>query len=223
MQAIGGRAICGEHERDAMCHTDGRLMARIIFPFAFALLLVSSVIFISCKTVQVKETHDAGGLMYGMIYDHNNVTVKDVELCVNGKIVGSSDIQGRFVLKAKKAGLHDIELRKAGYETIQQSFRFDSMNVLYFRMINASQLIVLAEEALDAGSHDKARQYLARAIALDPLRPDALFLSAVVCHGMGDYSGASRSIRELRRSGYQDGAMEMLTERLRQEGVVDEE
>ena len=198
-------------------------MSRIIFPVAFALLLVAPSLYISCKTVQVKETHDAGGLMYGMIYDHNNVTVKDVELCVNGKIVGSSDIQGRFVLKAKKAGLHDIELRKAGYETIQQSFRFDSMNVLYFRMINASQLIGLAEEALDVGSHDKALQYLTRAIALDPLRPDALFLSAVVCHGMGDYLRASRSIRELSRSGYQDNAMEMLTEKLRQEGVFEEE
>ena len=195
------------------------------FPHAVALLflIVVSLVFFACKTVQVKETHEAGGLMYGMIYDYDNITVKDVEIFVDGKNVGSSDIQGRFVLKSEKSCAHDIELRKSGYETIRQGFRFDSMDVLYFRMINAAQLLFLAEEALDEGLHDAALRCLARALALDPQRPDVLFLNAVVCYGARDYSRASRAILETKRIGYQDAAIEKLAERMRQEGVFEEE
>jgi tetratricopeptide (TPR) repeat protein len=54
------------------------------------------------------------------------------------------------------------------------------MDVLYIKIINASQLARLAEDALDRRDYAEAETLLERALKLEPSRPDLLYLRSVI-------------------------------------------
>lgn len=176
-----------------------------------------SILAVSCSSVKAKPIHDMDGIMYGMIYDFDNIAVNGVKVSVDDKKVGESDIQGRFILSSGKGGEHTISLHKEGYEAILQTFNFDPMNVLYFKMINTAQLTSLAESALDIGSYDTAMAYLDRAAVLGNGRSDILFLQAIVFYRKGDYVAADAKILEIEKQGGSDESVAALKEKVRVE------
>ncbi|QQO10748.1 carboxypeptidase-like regulatory domain-containing protein [Breznakiella homolactica] len=149
---------------------------KVKVPAAFFLLCIFCV---SCSTVKNAKGTDNSGMMFAMIYDHENIPVSGVHVFINEKKIAESDTQGRFVLDFRKPGEYAVSLTKAGYEPIEQQFSYDPMNVLYFKMVNASQLLTMAEDALDRRRFAAADDFLERALVLDPYRTDVLYLKAV--------------------------------------------
>lgn len=196
---------------------------RITHIHTILLGIALSILAISCSSVKSKPIHDMDGIMYGMIYDFDNIAVNGVQVSVDDKKVGESDIQGRFILSSGKGGDHTIALHKEGYEAILQTFSFDPMNVLYFKMINTAQLVGLAESALDIGSYDSAMAYLDRAAVLGNSRADILFLQAIVFYRKGDYAAAEARILEIEKQGQVDESVAALKERIKNEVGKDEE
>jgi hypothetical protein len=53
------------------------------------------------------------------------------------------------------------------------------MKVLYFKMVNAAQLLSYAEEALDEQAYPEAESLPNRVLTLEQTRPDLLYLKSV--------------------------------------------
>ncbi|MDR2184316.1 MAG: tetratricopeptide repeat protein [Treponema sp.] len=156
-----------------------RSFHRLSLRFCF-LVLLSALTAGSCKSAAPKRAFAGETLSYGMVYDHEGSPVNGAEILINGKKISESDIQGRFVLELKRSGNHRAGVFKEGYEPIEQSLAHDPMDILYIKMINASQLARLAENALDRQDYAGAEALLERALKLEPSRPDLLYLQSIV-------------------------------------------
>jgi tetratricopeptide (TPR) repeat protein len=84
-------------------------------------------------------------------------------------------------------------LEKSGYELLEDTFTYDPMNVLYFKMVNASQLVSQAEEAMEQYAYKGAEELINRALNLEPNRPDILYFQSIVLY----YQGRKAEAREL--------------------------
>jgi len=171
---------------------------------------------ISCQTGKPIKRLSNEGMMYAMIYDYENVPVSGVAVYINEKKIVDSDIQGRFILDAMKKGEYRVKLTKKGYETLEESFQYDPMQVLYFKIINAQQLLVLAEAALDNAEYAVVENYLNRALLLEPNRPDILFLKSIACHLQSKNAEAAAILEKMIVSGNNDPSISQLLEKIRQ-------
>jgi len=154
--------------------------------------------------------------MYAMIYDFDNTPVNAVSVYINGRMVVDSDIQGRFILDNMRTGEYTVRLEKRGYELLEETFYFDPMQVLYFKMINTSQLVALAETALENSEFSAAEVYINRALVLEPGRPDILYLKSIACYLQGRNAEAADILENLIRSGNTNNAIIQLLEIIRQ-------
>jgi tetratricopeptide (TPR) repeat protein len=154
--------------------------------------------------------------MYAMIYDYENTPVSGVTIYLNRIKIADSDIQGRFILEKMKKGQHRIRLVKRGYEEFNEVFRYDPMQVLYFKIINASQLLVLAETALNNAEFAAAENYLNRALRLEPNRPDILFLKSINFYLQNRNEEAAAILENMIKSGNTDPSVSKLLEIIRQ-------
>ncbi|MDR0656351.1 MAG: hypothetical protein LBG22_08575 [Treponema sp.] len=152
-----------------------RLSPWLCLPVLFFVLTASS-----CKSAAPKRTFAGEILIYGMVYDYEGSPVNGAEIFIDGKKISESDIQGRFVLELKKTGDHRVGIFKEGYESIEQTLAHDPMDILYIKVINASQLARLAEDALDRRDYAEAETLLERALKLESSRPDLLYLQSIV-------------------------------------------
>ena len=177
------------------------------------LIILLALFVVSCNSVKGRVATDSG-IMYAMIYDYDNIAVSEVLVKVNGKEIVRSDVHGRFILDSRKKGEHEIELSKRGYETVIQKFEYDPMNVLYFKMITAEQLLALAEIALERFRYAEAEKYLERAHILEPLRADIIYLKSISFVLQKKYIEAKRAINKLRERGYNNKYMDMLEEKI---------
>jgi tetratricopeptide (TPR) repeat protein len=180
----------------------------------FGLLLFVIVLFTSCQTPIKRMSGE--GFMYAMIYDYDNSPVPGVTVYLNGIKVVDSDIQGRFVLEKLRKGTHKIRLVKRGYETLEDVFYYTPMQVLYFKMINASQLLAHAEIALDNAEFVNAENILNRALTLEPNRSDILFLKSIVYHLQDRNDEAKIILENIIKSGSTDPSISQLLEIIRQ-------
>jgi len=179
-----------------------------------ACFLLGLTLLVSCKTGKgVKLTNE--GLMYAMIYDFDNTPVSGVTVYIDGIKNADSDIQGRFILDMVKRGEYKIKLMKRGYETLEELFYFDPLQVLYFKMINTSQLVALAETALDNAEFTIAENYIDRALLLEPNRSDILFLKSVAYYLQGKNDEAEEILENLLKSGNNDPSISRLLEIIR--------
>lgn len=185
--------------------------------FLISTVFIGSFFAVSCSSVKSRPIHDMDGIMYGMIYDFDNIAVSNVQVFVNDKKIGESDIHGRFILSSRKGGDYGITLKKPGYEDVNQTFSFDPMNVLYFKMINTTQLITLAEAALDTNSHNEALAFLDRAAEIGNSRCDILFLQAIILYQKAEYEVAAEKILEIEEQGYTDESVNSLKKRIENE------
>ena len=167
-------------------------------------ILALSISFVSCKTANQHRAYYNAGLMYAMIYDHDNNPVNSVTIYVDNKKYVEADIQGRFILDLKKNGEYLIKLTKKGFEDIDQTFQFDPMNVLYFKMINTSQLLQLAEDAMDKYHYNEAETFLKRALIIEQSRPDVLYLLTIALHLQSKTNEAKEVLETLIDLGFTD-------------------
>jgi len=187
----------------------------------FGIFLVITLL-ISCQTGKPIKRLSDEGMMYAMIYDYENTPVSGVAVYINGKKKVDSDIQGRFILDKMKKGEYRVKLTKKGYETLNELFQYDPMQVLYFKIINAQQLLVLAEDALDNTEYAIADNYLNRALLLEPNRPDALFLKSLAYYLQGKNAEAVVILENMIKSGNNDSSISQLLEKIRQTPKTEE-
>jgi hypothetical protein len=148
--------------------------------------------------------------MYAMVYDNENVPVSGVRVFINKKEIISSDTQGRFILTLRKEDTYTIKLQKDGYEPLEEMITFDPMNVLYFKMVNVSQLLVLAEEALEKHRYTDAERLIHRGIALEPYRRDALYLLSITLYLEKKHAEAMALLDTMQNLGYRGAAEQRL-------------
>jgi len=171
-------------------------LKKIIFVLSLAALLTG------CRSVSTpKRAIQDSGMMYAMIYDYENTPVYGVAVFINGKKYTESDLQGRFVLEFKKNGKYAIKLEKSGYELIEDMFTYDPMNVLYFKMVNASQLVSQAEEAMEQYAYKGAEELINRAHNLEPNRPDILYFQSIILYYQGRKAEAKVILENLQSRG----------------------
>ena len=182
---------------------------------AFGIFFVITLL-ISCQTGKPIKRLSNEGMMFAMIYDYENIPVSAVAVYINEKKIVDSDIQGRFILDAMKKGEYRVKLAKKGYETLEESFQYDPMQVLYFKIINAQQLLALAETALDNTEYAVAENYLNRALLLEPNRPDILFLKSIACYLQNKNAEAAAILENMIISGNNDPSISQLLEKVRQ-------
>lgn len=153
------------------------------------------VLLFSCKSTGIKGI-DEDGVMHAMIYDYDNNGVRGVSVYIDGSYMGESDVRGRFMFKLHDAKEHELVLQKDGWERVSDTIVFDTMLVLYYKMGNATQLINLAEDALDAGTMDEALMLLDRALGLGG-GDDARYLKSVVLFKAGKYDEALETLSQI--------------------------
>ena len=166
----------------------------------FVILLASA--FIGCRSVSTpRRAINDSGMMYSMVYDHENSPVYGATVFIDGRKRMESDLQGRFVMELKRGGRYRIKLEKPGYEVIEDTFTYDPMNVLYFKMVNTSQLILQAEEAMDQYAYAEAEALINRALKLEPNRPDVLYFLSIVFYYQGRNAEAITILEDLQSRG----------------------
>lgn len=181
------------------------------------ILLLGIALLISCQSNKSINRISDEGIMYAMIYDFDNTPVSGVAVYIDEKKVADSDIQGRFILDNMKKGEYSVRLSKRGYETFEENFNFDPLQVLYFKMINTAQLTALAEEMLDNREFAAAENYINRALQLEPMRPDILFLKSIACYLQGKNEEAVEILESLAKSNSNNPSILQLLEKIRQE------
>ena len=162
------------------------------------LLIVPILLILGCKSAaSPKRAINDAGMMYAMLYDYENSPISGASIYINGKKLIESDAQGRFILEFKTGGEYSIRAEKSGYETVEDVFTYDPMNVLYFRMINAPQLMVKAEAALEQYAYAEAEELVNRALKLESGKPEILFLQSIVFYKQGRKAEARAILLDL--------------------------
>lgn len=167
------------------------LLTRISIVFLFLL--------ISCSSVKGAKRVSGEAVMYGMVYNNENTPVSNAEVIVDGKSVAITDVQGRFILFSKQRKEFTIALVKPGYETIEGNFRFEPSDVIHMVMINADQLVKLAEFAMDEGRYREVIAFCDRALALNLERIDAYYIKALCWIRLREYDCARHILRDLQK------------------------
>lgn len=185
----------------------------------FLVILLTSVVYISCSSSKVtnKNVKEDNSVMHGMIYDFNSQPLSDVEIYVNNVFIVSSDVQGRFLLAFKDSGEYSITLKKNGFEVLSDTFIYNPLNILYFRIANAEQLLKRAEYALENHSYDKALNFVDRALVLENYRNDILYLKCIVCHKLQKTEEAKKILEDLKNNNCQSFYLEKLESKILQE------
>lgn len=178
-------------------------------------IFLGMTVFFSCQSGKPIKRLSDNGLMYAMIYDYDNAPVSAVTVYINGRMIVDSDIQGRFILDKMKKGEYTIRLTKKGYETLEETFYFDPLQALYFKIISAAQLVALTETAIESAEYKNAENYINRALALEPNQPHVLFLKSVVFHLQSRYAETIIILENLIKTGNNDAAISQLLEESR--------
>ncbi len=168
----------------------------------FAIVGIILIVSTNCATDPKRASGKKDAIMFGMLYDYENNPVKGVAVSIDGTRFGETDVMGRFTIVGVQPGGHRLLLEKEGYEKIEDSFVFDPLSMLYYRMITASQLIAEAERALAGFDYNVAQETLDRALKLEPFRYDALYLQAVAYFHAKEYENAKKKLDNLKGLGY---------------------
>jgi hypothetical protein len=179
-------------------------------PLCLLLVLLAGTALFSCKTVKPERADSEGGFMYAMIYDFENTPVSGADVFIDNKKYTESDINGRFIMEFVKPGHYTIRVTKTGYESMEQEFKYDPMNVIYLKMINAPQLLDRAENAMDRHDYLEAEAMIDRALTIEQYRPDALFLKSISLYLRREYEAARAVLEILSNRGYNDASIRKL-------------
>jgi hypothetical protein len=146
----------------------------ILFCISFVLLLIPG-----CSSVKGVNRNTGEAIMYGMVYDGENIPVSGATVIVDGSNATITDTQGRFLLSSKQRKEFTLSVIKTGYETATGTFQFEPMNVIHLVMLNAEQLVKQAEFAMSDGRFRDVVSFCDRVLVLDSGRIDASYLKAL--------------------------------------------
>ena len=164
-----------------------------VIRIVIALLLIP----VSCSSVRGVKRISGEAMMYGMVYNEENMPVVGAEVFIDGKKTILTDTQGRFFLVSRQREEFTLMLVKAGYETIEGVFRFEPMDVIHLVMINAEQLMQRAEVAMEEGRYRDVINLCDRSLALNPGRIDAIYLKALSHVQLREYDRARYFLEDL--------------------------
>lgn len=151
------------------------------------------LLFLACNSSKVKNENS----VYVMIYDFENKPVKGTSFFLDGKLLGNSDINGRFIFELNDTEKHTILLKHDEYEPIEDTVVYEKFLVLYYKVGNVTQLLNLAEKELDLKKYEKAMEFINRAEKIDSTREDVLYLKAVIYYKSKDYESAKKEINKI--------------------------
>lgn len=185
------------------------------------LVLVLVCSFWGCQSTSVKNVKykDTNPVLYGMVYDYDNSPVPDAEIYVNEQYITRSDVQGRFMItsSAKRNEKLLVRVEKDTFEAVEDSFLNDPMNVMYFRLPNASQLLALAEDSTEKHLYEEAIEYLERGHKLAPHRSDISYLRCIVLYKQGKTNDAISELKALRKTETNNVYLEEFIKKLEKE------
>jgi len=169
--------------------------------FFMKVILILIVIFaVSCSSAKGVKRISGEAVMYGMVYNSENIPVVHAEVIVDGKTVIYTDAQGRFILSSKQRKDFTLSLAKAGYETVTGTFRFEPMEVIHTVMVNAGELLKQAEYAMDEARYNDVIKLCDRALDLSPDRFDVSYLKALSLIRLKEYGRARYILTELQKN-----------------------
>lgn len=132
-------------------------------------------IFLSCTTSPVREKNT----LFIMVYDYESNEVNGVEIYLNGKKCGQTDIYGRFILPISKNTSGDLVFKKDRYEIIKVILEDSTREFLYIKMGSAYYYAQMSEKLLDQKKYDEALKNIEKALIIEA-RKDYEYLKSVI-------------------------------------------
>ncbi|RPJ06949.1 MAG: hypothetical protein EHM28_08880 [Spirochaetaceae bacterium] len=181
--------------------SETRFIDRLL-PVVFAISTFAGL-FYGCGSYDTNEAIFTQAHLEGMIYDNHNNPCAGARISADNGPAFVSDVNGRFTLYNLSRGIHEIAVVKKEYETSSFSVEFLSRTqVLYVKMFSQSQLLELAETALDGRKLGEADEFLKRAEAIDKEVPVLLYLKSVLELKRDNYDDALSLLKQLVQMGY---------------------
>lgn len=132
-------------------------------------------IFLSCKTTSMSDKNT----FFIMVYDYESNEVNDVEIYLNEKKCGQTDIYGRFILALTKETSGVLVFKKDRYETISVKLEDTGRDFLYVKIGSSYYYAQMSEKLLDEKKHKEALEHIEKALAIEN-RKDYEFLKNVI-------------------------------------------
>ena len=172
---------------------------------AFTLML-AALSLASCVSQSGKNPQNfKNAPLLGMVYDADNQPCVGVRIVLDEKLEVTSDIRGRFVLPDLARGDHRLTATADGYEDLAVDFSFVTRtDALYLRMVTATQLVAMAEEALEVRQWAEARGFLDRAVELSGQDPVATYLRGLLAFREGEHERCVAILEALLNSGVRE-------------------
>ena len=168
------------------------MLNKKVLALFFGLMVLFS--FNSCKSTKVDDPNS----IYVMIYDYENKPLNGMSIYLDNKLLGVSDINGRFIFELNDTEEHLIELKSDDYEVVKDKIVYEKLLVLYYKVGNIKQLINLAQKELDSKKYEKALSYIQRAEIIDSEREDVLYLKAVIYYKMENKKAALETLNKIK-------------------------
>lgn len=166
-------------------------MKKIIF-----LLFILSCLFNSCKSIDFGKQNS----VFIMLYDFDNAPLKDVVIKVDDKVIGQSDVNGRFVFDVYDLERHSVVISKEGYETIVDNFVYQNSLVLYYRLGNSAQYLKIAEEHLDNENFEQSLISVNKSLSISSNKEDALYLKAIILNKLDKKEESNLILKKIEKT-----------------------
>lgn len=138
------------------------------------LILIFLTFFQSCKSTQnINEN-----VIYIMVYDFESKEINGVEIFVDNKKVGETDIYGRFIIPVDEK-LNEIVFRKKNYEEIKVDINENREEFLYIKMGSSKYYAQMSEKYFDNKEYSEAKKYIKKALEIEE-RKDYLYLQSLI-------------------------------------------
>lgn len=169
-----------------------------VSPLLLSALLILSLLALSCTTGQQNPTRFENAPLYGMIYDYQNMPVKGVIIREGEKVLGESDINGRFYLPQMEQGTHELIMEKEGYERLNLSFRFQNRTeALYIKMRSAFDCMTEANRMLARQSYARAEELIRLGLEIQSDHLGLQFLKSIYHFELTEFQPAFQQISRL--------------------------
>lgn len=147
----------------------------------FIFVILISILISACSSTP-EEKIDS---VFLMVYDYDNTGVMDAVVYLNDKLIGRTDIYGRFMFPVPSNGKDELNIRveKTGFEKNEINTILQAGQVLYFKIGSASYYADNAERYLDEGNYEKAQQTIEKALSIEN-RADYRFLKTIIQKGI---------------------------------------
>ena len=138
-----------------------------------------------------------GRTVYAMIYDYSNNAVSGADFYLDGKFIGSSGINGRFMFNLYGDGEKKLHIEKDGCIAIDDLVSWAPSLVLYYRIKSSADLLRMAEKKYDEGLFSEAMEDIDSAITAGGKKDEALYLKALFLSRSGKFIHSNEVLDEM--------------------------